>query len=73
MKIGLSLGVLGPSGRDLAQGEFSFFIFAMVVCARSFAPASFLIDLSSVPWGGIDIDAGVGGLLERRRAGPSRA
>ena len=27
MKIGLSLGVLGPSGRDLAQGEFFVFQF----------------------------------------------
>ena len=40
MKIGLSLGVLGPSGCDLAQGEFSFFSFAMVSCAHTFAPAS---------------------------------
>ena len=40
MKIGLSFGVLGPSGRDLAQGEFSFFSFAMVVCAQEVAPAS---------------------------------
>ena len=40
MKIGLSLGVLGPSGRDLAQGEFSFFSFAMILCAQEVAPAS---------------------------------
>ena len=40
MKIRLSLGVLGPSGRDLAQGEFSFFSFAMVACAQEVAPAS---------------------------------
>ena len=51
MKIGLSFGVLGPSGRDLAQGEFSFFSFAMILCAQEVAPASFLIELSSVPWG----------------------
>ena len=38
MKIGLSLGVLGPSGCDLAQGEFSFFSFAMILCAQEVAP-----------------------------------
>ena len=48
MKIGLSSGVLGPSGRDLAQGEFSFFSFAMILCAQEVAPASFLIELSSL-------------------------
>ena len=37
--------------RDLAQGEFSFFSFAMILCTQEFAPASFLIELSSVPWG----------------------
>ena len=47
MKNRLSLGVLGPSGRDLAQGEFSFFSFAMIVCVQEVAPASFLIELSS--------------------------
>ena len=47
MKIRFSLGVLGPSGQDLAQGEFSFFSFAMVACAQEVAPASFLIELSS--------------------------
>lgn len=36
----LSLGVLGPSGCDLAQGEFSFFSFAMIACAQEVAPAS---------------------------------
>ena len=36
----LSLGVLGPSERDLAQGEFSFFSFAMLVFAHEVAPAS---------------------------------
>ena len=40
MKIGLSLGVLGRSGRDLAQGEFSFFSFAMILCAQEVVPAS---------------------------------
>lgn len=40
MKIGLSFGVLGPSGRDLAQGEFSFFSFAMILCVQEVAPAS---------------------------------
>jgi len=60
------LGVLGPSGRDLAQGEFSFFSFAMILCAQEVAPASSPIELSSVPWG-IDIDEGVGGLLKRYR------
>ena len=47
MKIRLSLGVLGRLGHDLAQGEFSFFSFAMIVCAQEVAPASFLIELSS--------------------------
>ena len=51
MKIRLILGVLGPSGRDLAQGEFSFFSFAMILCTQEFVPASFLIELSSVLWG----------------------
>lgn len=58
--------------RDLAQGEFSFFSFAMILCTQEFAPASSLIELSSVPWG-IDIDEGVGGLLTRYRCGLSRA
>ena len=40
MKIGLSLGVLGLLGRDLAQGDFSFFSFAMILCAQEVAPAS---------------------------------
>ena len=48
MKIGFSLGVLGLSGGDLAQGEFSFFSFAMIVCAQEVAPASSLIELSSL-------------------------
>ena len=47
MKIRLSLGVSGPSEHDLAQGEFSFFSFAMVSSAQEVAPASFLIELSS--------------------------
>lgn len=51
MKIGLSLGVLGPSGRDLAQGEFSFFSFAMVVCAQEVAPTS-KMDEAGVRWRG---------------------
>ena len=43
MKIRFSLGVLGPSGQDLAQGEFSFFSFAMVSSAQEVAPASFMV------------------------------
>ena len=64
MKNSVLSGVLGPSRRDLAQGEFSFFSFAMIVCAQEVAPASFLIELTSVSWG-IDSDAGNGCLAEK--------
>ena len=49
MKIRFSLGVLGPSGHDLAQGEFSFFSFAMVSCVRTFALTS-KMDEAGVRW-----------------------
>ena len=56
----LSLGVLGPSGRDLAQGEFSFFSFAMVACAHEVAPASKMDEAGAGSSGGAGESRGSG-------------
>ena len=60
MKMSLSLGVLRPSGRDLAQGEFSFFSFAMVACAQEVAPASKMDEAGAGSSGGAGESRGSG-------------
>ena len=58
MKNSVLSGVLGPSGRDLAQGEFSFFSFAMVSCAQEVAPTS-KMDEAGAQWAMADPLEGV--------------